>query len=124
MMLRVSRTGYGFKQYWVKGGLKNLTVSLVPERTFMGVVTDAKSGLNIPFFQIYSADLDPKKLAPGKKLQPVGVGRDGVLRVTATDSGGAPLYYRVEALGYAPSELYSRQRLEESVPLAIQLKPL
>jgi beta-lactamase regulating signal transducer with metallopeptidase domain/protocatechuate 3,4-dioxygenase beta subunit len=124
MMLRVSRTGYGFQQYWVKGGLKNLTVSLVPERTFMGVVTDAKSGRNIPFFQIYAAELDPKKLASEKKMQPVGVGRDGVLRVTATDSGGAPLYYRVEALGYAPSELYSRQRLEESVPLAIQLKPL
>jgi hypothetical protein len=90
----------------------------------MGVVTDAKSGRNIPFFQIYAAELDPKKLASEKKMQPVGVGRDGVLRVTATDSGGAPLYYRVEALGYAPSELYSRQRLEESVPLAIQLKPL
>ena len=88
------------------------------------MVTDAKSGRNIPFFQVYTADFDPKQLAPGKKLQPVGVGRDGVLRVTATEAGGTPLYYRVEALGYGPSELYSQQQLEGPAPLAIQLKPL
>ncbi len=124
MMLRVSRTGYGFQQYRVNGGQTNLTVALTPERTLKGVVTDAKSGRNIPFFQVYTADFDPKQLAPGKKLQPVGVGRDGVLRVTATEAGGTPLYYRVEALGYGPSELYSQQQLEGPAPLAIQLKPL
>jgi len=119
---RVSRFGFVSTNTVHSGESTGITVNLRRAREITGSVTDAATGKAIEHFQIWRGRRNASDGEINWGSAPVAIGRGGKFRITVDDQSSADFVYRINALGYAPSDTILASTLNKAGPII--LKPL
>lgn len=119
LMVEATLEGWQRAMFARQKGQKEITLQMPRLQEVRGWVSDATSGLALPYFRVWRGQQNPAAGETEWESEPAALGRNGAFRVVQGPAA-FPVVYRFDAPGYGTSGEFTTEALgarREAIPL-------